>query len=177
MTYANAVLPHALFDASECWPNENFLPIAEASFGFLNLATSTNGIFWPIGNENWYSRGEEKSEHDQQPLEASTMVAAALAGFHRTGDEKYQEIALCARQWFTGQNSKFRSLVDAETGACCDGLQPFSLNQNQGAESTLAYLWTEVLWGCDESAPLRKSGIAVALNSPFALPWTRSGPV
>ncbi|NQV28204.1 MAG: hypothetical protein HQ518_27950, partial [Rhodopirellula sp.] len=36
MTYANAVLPHALFDAAERWPDESFLTIAETSFGFLD---------------------------------------------------------------------------------------------------------------------------------------------
>jgi hypothetical protein len=33
--------------------------------------------------------------------------------------------------------------ADPVSGACCDGLQPLGLNRNQGAESTLAYLWTE----------------------------------
>ncbi len=151
MTYANAVLPHALFDASERWPDEDFLSIAEASFGFLDLEASSKGIFMPIGNLNWYSRGEEKSEYDQQPVEASTMSAAALAGFARTNDEKYLKTALSAEQWFTGRNSLKQSLVDVETGACCDGLQQSGLNLNQGAESTLAYLWTELLWLSNES--------------------------
>ena len=35
MTYANAVLPHALFVAARCWPEEDFLDVAEASFAFL----------------------------------------------------------------------------------------------------------------------------------------------
>ena len=35
-------------------------------------------------------------------------------------------------------------LADIERGACFDGLQPDGVNQNQGAESTLAYLWTEL---------------------------------
>jgi hypothetical protein len=35
-------------------------------------------------------------------------------------------------------------LADVEAGACCDGLQPLGVNRNQGAESTLAYLWMVV---------------------------------
>ena len=38
MTYANAVLPHALFVAAERWPKEAFLEVAEASFAFLDRA-------------------------------------------------------------------------------------------------------------------------------------------
>ena len=32
MTYANAVLPHALFVAAERWPEEDFLDVAETLF-------------------------------------------------------------------------------------------------------------------------------------------------
>jgi len=49
-----------------------------------------------------------------------------------------------ARDWFHGQNSLGQSLVDIRSGGCCDGLQRSGVNRNQGAESTLAYLWTEV---------------------------------
>jgi len=31
-------------------------------------------------------------------------------------------------------------LYDPENGSCCDGITPQGLNQNKGAESTLAYL-------------------------------------
>ncbi len=155
MTYANAVLPHALFEACERWPDEDFLSIAEASFGFLDSTTSSEGIFWPVGNENWYSRGEEKSGYDQQPVEASTMVAAALAGFHRTGNQAYREVAVRAQQWFAGHNSIEQSLVDVDAGTCCDGLGRLGLNRNQGAESTLAYLWTELLC-LSNGSPLTK---------------------
>jgi hypothetical protein len=39
MTYANAVLPHALFIAAERWPMENFREVAESSFAFLDRET------------------------------------------------------------------------------------------------------------------------------------------
>ena len=46
---------------------------------------------------------------------------------------------------FTGENSLRQPLVDVRVGACCDGLQRTGVNRNQGAESTLAYLWVELL--------------------------------
>ncbi len=79
MTYANAVLPHALFIAAERWPKEDFLDVAQASFAFLDRETTAEGVFWPVGNEGWYPRGEEKAPYDQQPVEAVTMAEAALA--------------------------------------------------------------------------------------------------
>ena len=79
MTYANAVLPHALFVASKRWPNESFLEIAAATFDFLDRSTTDESVFWPIGNGGWYVHGEDKALYDQQPVEAVAMADAALA--------------------------------------------------------------------------------------------------
>jgi hypothetical protein len=144
MTYANAVLPHALFDAAERWPDGAYLTVAESSFGFLDLVTTADNVFWPIGNRDWYSHGEEKSPFDQQPVEAATMAAAALAALELRGDNKYLAVFQRAHAWFHGQNSLEQQLANVEAGACFDGLQPTGLNKNQGAESTLAFLWTEL---------------------------------
>jgi hypothetical protein len=153
MTYANAVLPHALFNAAEFWPDEPYLAVAQASFGFLDLVTTSDNVFWPIGNRDWYSHGEEKSLYDQQPVEASTMAAAALAGLNLCGDDRYLGVFLRAHAWFHGQNSLEQLLADREVGACFDGLGAAGINQNQGAESTLAYLWTELSSFAAQSAP------------------------
>jgi hypothetical protein len=144
MTYANAVLPHALFTAARCWPEKDFLDVAKASFDFLDRETTVENVFWPVGNSDWYSHGEEKSLYDQQPVEAVTMADAALAAFDLLGDEKYLAAFRRAHAWFHGQNSLHQPLVDVHCGACYDGLQRSGVNLNQGAESTLAYLWTEM---------------------------------
>ena len=145
MTYANAVLPHALFLAGRRWPTESFLGIAEASFAFLDRATTAEEVFWPIGNNGWHSHGEEKALHDQQPVEAITMADAALAAFHSSNDKRYLATFRRARGWFHGENSLRQPVGDIRAGACCDGLQPTSVNRNQGAESTLAFLCVELL--------------------------------
>jgi hypothetical protein len=145
MTYANAVLPHALFDAERLWPGEGFHKVAESTFMFLDHVTVENGTFCPVGNSSWSSYGGPKSIYDQQPIEAATMAAAAIAQTDWRGNVDHAKVFRRAYAWFHGENSLRKSLVDQETGACCDGLQPQGVNQNQGAESTLAYLWTEML--------------------------------
>ena len=45
---------------------------------------------------------------------------------------------------FTAITVCSEALAEPESGACCDGLQPLGVNRNQGAESTLAYLWMAV---------------------------------
>jgi hypothetical protein len=144
MTYANAVLPHALFVAAQHWPQEPFLHVAETSFGFLDLVTTSDGVFWPVGNRDWYPHGEEKAQYDQQPVEASTMADAALAAYGACNNEAFLTIFRRAQGWFHGQNSLGQPLADVRCGACCDGLERGGINRNQGAESTLAYLWTEL---------------------------------
>jgi hypothetical protein len=144
MTYANAVLPHALFVAAKRWPKEDFLDIATTSFAFLDQQTTAEEVFWPVGNEGWYPRGEEKAPYDQQPVEAATMAETALAAFDLLGDEQYLAIFRRAHGWFHGRNSLKRPLADVLSGACHDGLQASGANRNQGAESTLAYLWAEM---------------------------------
>lgn len=145
LTYANGVLPHALFVAAECWPAEGFREFAEASFAFLDRETTVRDFFWPVGNAGWYPHDELKSKYDQQPLEAVTMADAAAAAFGLTGDEEYLATFDRAFSWFSGQNSMGLSLVDERAGSCCDGLQSSGVNRNQGAESTLAYLCSQVL--------------------------------
>ena len=45
-----------------------------------------------------------------------------------------------AFEWFLGRNDLGLALYDATTGGCRDGLHVDRLSQNQGAESTLAFL-------------------------------------
>ena len=172
MTYANAVLPHSLFAAAERWPNEPFLTVAETSFAFLERETTSSDVFWPIGNLDWYSRGEARSPYDQQPVEAATMAEAALAAFAVCDDGSHLVTFLRAHSWFGGHNSLGLPLADPVSGACGDGLQPLGLNHNQGAESTLAYLWTE--WHSiatrQTSAPLMAAARQAVSSGHHAIP-------
>ena len=151
LTYANAVLPQAMFLAGERWSGEPFLRVAVESFDFLAAATTGDGFFWPVGNRDWYSHGEEKSPYDQQPVEASTMAEAALAAARH--DDRHMATFHRACGWFAGRNSLGLPLGDPVDGGCFDGLQPDRVNRNQGAESTLAYLWTRLLMASTARRP------------------------
>lgn len=143
MTYANAVLPHALFAAARHWPAERYRSVAEAAFQFLDRETTAEGVFWPVGNGGWHAPRQNKALHDQQPVEAATMAEAAREAYLVCQQDKYLATFRRARDWFHGENSLRRALADVCRGACCDGLQAADINLNQGAESTLAFLWTE----------------------------------
>jgi hypothetical protein len=144
LTYANAVLPHALFVAGKRWPKEPFLAVAETALAFLVRETTVEDYFCPVGSNGWCSPGGAKAAYDQQPVEADTMGEAALFAFGLLGETKYLATFQRTVGWFRGGNSLKLPLGDARRGACCDGLQPAGVNRNQGAESTLAYLAAEL---------------------------------
>ena len=72
------------------------------------------------------------------------MIEAALAAFELLGAQEYLAAFRRAHGWFRGRNSLKQPLGDVRLGACYDGLQASGVNRNQGAESTLAYLWAEM---------------------------------
>ncbi len=156
MTYANAVLPHAIMIAAQRWPQEKFLAVATASFAFLERTTTVNGFFQPIGNQGWFEYGEEKAVYEQQPVEAATMAEAALAAHELTNDKNHLMTFRRAQEWFLGRNSLGQPLVNPENHSCFDGLSAAGVNRNQGAESTLAYLFVAILDSALEAMPLNK---------------------
>ncbi len=105
-----------------------------------NVQTSSVGHFRPIGCEKFYKKDDKKSCFDQQPIEAAATVSACLSAFQVSRNPEWINEAQKAFDWFLGKNDVGISIYDTSTGGCYDGLQVDRVNQNQGAESTLAYL-------------------------------------
>jgi len=94
------------------------------------------GYFRPVGSHGY---GGPQAQFDQQPVEAQAMVAACLDAHGATGDDFWWREARRAFDWFLGRNDLGAALADFTSGGCRDGLHPDRANENQGAESTLAY--------------------------------------
>jgi hypothetical protein len=105
----------------------------------LKVQTADAGHFAPIGCHGFWKRGGERARFDQQPLEAHATVSACHAAFAVTGDPFWQTSARRCFEWFLGRNDLGLSLYDPTTGGCRDALLQDHLNQNQGAESSLAF--------------------------------------
>ncbi|MCK5416608.1 glycosyltransferase [Candidatus Parcubacteria bacterium] len=139
-TYSNYKLPEALFRAYEVTDEKKYLNIAKKSIDFLDSITFENKkYFSPIGQDGWYFRNGKRSYFDQQPEDASSAVEALVAAFQVTKNKTYKDKANLAFEWFLGKNHLNQMVYDEATGGCFDGLGKYSLNFNQGAESTLAY--------------------------------------
>jgi len=138
LTYDNARLPEALLRAGQALGEARHTEVGLAALKFYEDVTIENGIHVPIGNDGWYRRGEQRARYAQQPLEAYAMVDAELAAFDATGDAAHFATAELALEWYHGKNS--REIVMARGGGCYDGLGESTVNHNEGAESTLAFL-------------------------------------
>ncbi len=139
MTYDNGILPLALFSAYEITKEARILEIAEKTSTFLESVTFKDKCFAPIGNKNWYKKGNTIAKFDQQPIDIMAMILLYNKMFEIKKDRKYVERLFTCYQWFLGKNSLRLPVFDNETKGCCDGLNKKGLNRNQGAESTIAY--------------------------------------
>ena len=106
----------------------------------LEIQTTQDGLFRPVGTESFGKTRHQPSRFDQQPVEAAAAISACIAACRVSSDAEWPTGALRAFNWFLGANDLQTPLVDVETGSCRDGLHADRPNENRGAESVLSYL-------------------------------------
>lgn len=140
LAYDNGILPLSLLHATQILNDEHIQSIAMESMDFLTGHTLKNGYLSIIGNKNWYVKDEERSMFAQQPVDALAMVLMYYQAFSLTKDKEFLNKLFLSFMWFLGENDLRMSLYDFDTKGCCDGIEKYGVNRNQGAESSLAYL-------------------------------------
>ncbi len=146
VTYANAKLPHALLMSGKWMRRDELIDMGKRALRWLvDLQTTEEGHLSIIGTRGWHVRGGVRAEFDQQPLEAHALVDACIEAYHVTREPQWLADAQRAFHWFLGENDLRTSLYDFTTGGCRDGLMADHASENQGAESTLAWLMSLLL--------------------------------
>jgi len=141
LNYSNGKIPHALLLSGQWLKRKEMINTGLRILNWLmEIQTDPLGHYVPIGNHGWYSKNGYKARFDQQPVEAHAMIDACIEAHSLTGDDKWIGKARLCFDWFLGKNDLQVSLYDFTTKGCRDGLQSNGANQNQGAESTLAWL-------------------------------------
>lgn len=141
LSYANAVLPHALLISGEEVGDDDMIMGGLHTLEWLAEVQDLSGTcFSPIGSDGFYKKGEKRARFDQQPIEAQAMVSACLDAFRVTGEPEWRVKARWAFDWFIGQNDLRETLYDPLSGSCRDGLHADRPNENRGAEAVLAFL-------------------------------------
>jgi hypothetical protein len=141
LSYDNAKLAHALILSGRAMSQT---PVYERGLQALRwlakVQTAESGDFRPIGSNGFFPRGGARADFDQQPIEAHSMLSACLVAYRATSDGWWYEQAQRTFDWFLGWNDLGAELYSPNTGGCRDALHVDRVNQNQGAESTLAFL-------------------------------------
>jgi glycosyltransferase involved in cell wall biosynthesis len=139
-TYDNARLSQAMILSGYWTSRGDVVEIGLRSLRWLvEQQKAEGGHFAPIGSNGFWTHGTACARFDQQPLEAYTMIAACVEAYALTGDSTWHRAARRCFKWFLGRNDLGQSLYDSSTGGCCDALHFDRVNQNQGAESSLAF--------------------------------------
>ena len=139
LTYDNAKMPHALFLAYEDLKSAQYLDTAVRTLDFLIKVNFPQGdMLRIVGNKGWYPKGGKPALYDQQPTDAAAMVEACSAAYRVTGLTVYREKMLNAFEWFLGKNINGKPVYDEASGGSRDGLKESGVNDNEGAESSIA---------------------------------------
>jgi len=144
LTYLNAILPEALILGYKIIGERRYLEVSEKTFNFLIKHTFKDNMYIPIGQSGWFPKGEARQYFDQQPEDTTATVEALNAMFRVTNKKHYKELANIAFNWFLGDNVLGQVVYDRTTGGCYDGIGEKFINLNQGAESTISYLFARL---------------------------------
>ncbi|MEX0827021.1 MAG: glycosyltransferase [Acidimicrobiia bacterium] len=137
LTYDNGRLPEALLAAGATLGRGHLIAAGLRLLEWL-VSVETNGEHLSFTPHSGWAPGEPRPGFDQQPIEAAALADASFRAWRITRDPMWKFPALGAAHWLLGRNDLGLALYDAGTGATSDGLMEYGVNQNRGAESTLA---------------------------------------
>jgi hypothetical protein len=154
LTYANAVLPEALIAIGASLEDDGVLGRGLDLLHWV-VAQETREDHLSLTPAGGWQPGDPRPGFDQQPVEAAALAEACWRAFRVTADNVWlRPLDRCVR-WFSGLNDTGMVLYDPITGGGRDGLQAEGVNENQGAESTLAALATLQLGRLSSAEPMR----------------------
>ncbi|MBE7499271.1 MAG: glycosyltransferase [Verrucomicrobiales bacterium] len=177
LSYDNAKLAHALILSGRATGQvEVFERGLQALRWLVEVQTAEGGDFRAIGSNGFYPRTGPRACFDQQPIEAQSMVSACLEAYRATSDGWWYEQAQRAFDWFLGWNDLGLELYAPTTGGCRDALHIDRVNQNQGAESTLAFLLALAeMHLMQHSLPLSTPSPSAAMRPQADARWAGNG--
>ncbi|MGZ4332967.1 MAG: glycosyltransferase family 4 protein [Gaiellaceae bacterium] len=161
LSYDNARLPQALITGGHALGREDIVALGlESLRWFGDECGLGEGILRLPGHLGRRIDEPAPGAGDEQPLDAAALVEAELAAFAITRNAEHGVRATRAFEWFLGRNRLRRPLYDFATCGCSDGAGDDDINQNEGAESTLAFHRAALLL---DAAGVRASDTIVAL--------------
>ncbi|HEX3286073.1 MAG TPA: glycosyltransferase [Mycobacterium sp.] len=141
LAYANAVLAEAMIAAGVALDKPPLQQRGLELLGWLLEYESTDGHLSPTPAAG-RGREDARPAFDQQPIEVAALADACARAAAADPAATWPDGVAAAAAWFMGANDSGQVMWDQETGGGFDGLLADGVNQNQGAESTLAVIST-----------------------------------
>ena len=141
LAYSNAVLAEAMIAAGSALDDMALQQRGLDLLGWLIDHETIDGHLspTPVGGSG---PGDVKPAFDQQPIEVAALADACARAATVDAAARWPDGVSAAAAWFQGANDVGQLMWDPETGGGFDGLLVDGMNQNQGAESTLAVIST-----------------------------------
>ncbi|MGN0003194.1 MAG: hypothetical protein ACI35V_07155 [Sphingobacterium composti] len=145
ISYDNAIIPYSLMLTKNILFEERYLLYSIESAAFLDKILFEDNRLQLIGNEGWYPKNGTKSYVGEQAIEIPSLILMYQKLAEINNAPCYYEKAKNVYAWFHGNNRLGLEIFDSLTKGCRDGLDKNTVNQNQGAESTISY-WLAYLF-------------------------------
>lgn len=141
LSYANAIIPDAMIACGVALHDDDLTMRGIKLLQWLvhHEIDDDHLSVTPVGGRGPLDIGPM---FDQQPIEVSTIADACKRASSITNDDMWSDVIDLAVTWFMGNNDCGESMIDLKSGGGFDGLHIDGVNQNQGAESTLAMIAT-----------------------------------
>jgi glycosyltransferase involved in cell wall biosynthesis len=140
LSYDNARLSQAVLTGGSALGRPELVEVGLESLRWLGDECGLDKNTLRLPGHRGRRRGERApGAGDEQPLDAAALVEAELSAFAVSHKAEHGVRAIRAFEWFLGRNRLQKPLYDFATGGCSDGLGSDALNDNEGAESTLAF--------------------------------------
>ena len=140
LSYDNARLSQALVNGGAALGRDDLIQMGLESLGWLGAECGLDDEVVRLTGHHGRQRGEAApGDGDEQPIDAAALVEAEISAFSITSANGHGARATRAFEWFLGRNRLQKPLYDFATGGCSDGLGSEAVNDNEGAESTLAF--------------------------------------
>ncbi len=141
LTYANAVVPEAMIAAGAALADAPLRQRGLELLAWLVAVETADGHLSPTPAGG---RGAEDTRpgFEQRPTEVSTLADACARAATVDTNPIWQAGVKAAATWFMGDNDSGEPMWDPDTGGGYDSLRADGVDNNQGAEATLAVIST-----------------------------------
>jgi hypothetical protein len=141
LAYANATLAEAVMAAGAALGRDDDLARGLSMLAWL-LELEMDPGHLSVAGASGRDSTDRAPQFDQQPIEVAALADACWRAYALTNEQRWADGIAAAARWFEGVNDVGLVMHDETSGGGYDGLHADRVNENQGAESTLAYIST-----------------------------------